>query len=60
MLTICLKAEARLDCLILEGLFGCLLFVYFFLHLFIFQAIYIVLQDLRIKDAICRIKYQEG
>ena len=34
------------------------LFVYFFLHLFILQAIYIVLQDWRIKDAICRIKYQ--
>ena len=60
MLTIYFKAEARLDCLILEGLFGCLLFVYFFHHLFILQAIYTVLQDLRIKDSICRIKYQEG
>jgi len=30
----------------------------FFLHLFILQAIYIVLQDWKIKDAICRIKYQ--
>ena len=27
----------------------CLLFVYFFLHLFIVQAIYIVLQDLKMK-----------
>ena len=35
------------------------MFVYlFFLHLFFLQAIYIVLQDWRIKDAICRIKYQ--
>ena len=34
------------------------LFVYFFLHLFILQAIYVVLQDWRIKDAVCRIKYQ--
>ena len=33
------------------------LFIYFFLHLFILQAIYIVLQDWRIKDAICSIKY---
>ena len=31
------------------------LFIYFFLHLFILQAIYIVLQDWRIKDAICRL-----
>ena len=30
----------------------CLFIVYFFLHLFILQAIYIVLQDWRIKDAI--------
>ena len=40
--------------ILLKGLF----IVYFFLHLFILQAIYIVLQDWRIKDAICRIKYQ--
>ena len=40
--------------ILLKGLF----IVYFFLHLFILQAIYIVSQDWRIKDANCRIKYQ--
>jgi len=38
--------------------FGDTRFFYFFLHLFILQAIYIVLQGSKIKDAICRIKYQ--